>query len=53
VRSGATADKVDYLYSVIGLEHGSFPMRAADDVLIEFYCDLFGLEIQTANQLPK
>ena len=48
-----TTDKMHYFHLVIRLQESIRPLRATNDVLIEFDCYLFRLEIQLRNQLRK
>ncbi len=41
------------LYTVVCMQHGRFPLRAAHHFLIEFYCDLLALQLQTHDQFRK
>lgn len=47
------ADKMHYFHLVIGLQDSILPLGATNDVVIEFDCYLFRLEIQLRNQLRK
>jgi hypothetical protein len=44
---------MDDLNFVIFMENGCLPLRAANDLLIEFYCNLFRLQSEAGNQLRE
>jgi len=44
---------MDDLNFVVSLQHRRGPLRAANHILIEFYCDLLSFQIQTRDEFKE